>query len=115
MTRVHVVDAAAREAQVIVPDYQLSLAIGKEGQNARLAARLTGWRIDIRSDAAVPADGPVVSPAVSSASAASSAASSAAWPDSPARSGTPTRRPRLPSSPDYPRSFVSFGRPGDQN
>jgi N utilization substance protein A len=33
-----------------VPDYQLSLAIGKEGQNARLAARLTGWRIDIRSD-----------------------------------------------------------------
>ena len=33
-----------------VPDYQLSLAIGKEGQNARLAARLTGWRIDIRPD-----------------------------------------------------------------
>src|ERR1700748_129325 len=51
VSRVHVVDAAAREAQVIVPDYQLSLAIGKEGQNARLAARLTGWRIDIRSDA----------------------------------------------------------------
>ena len=57
VSRVHVVDAAAREAQVIVPDYQLSLAIGKEGQNARLAARLTGWRIDIRSDAAVPAEG----------------------------------------------------------
>jgi N utilization substance protein A len=35
-----------------VPDYQLSLAIGKEGQNARLAARLTGWRIDIRPDTA---------------------------------------------------------------
>ncbi len=33
-----------------MPDFQLSLAIGKEGQNARLAARLTGWRIDIRSD-----------------------------------------------------------------
>ena len=47
---VTVVDAAARAARVIVPDYQLSLAIGKEGQNARLAARLTGWRIDIRSD-----------------------------------------------------------------
>jgi len=47
-----VVDAAARAARVIVPDFQLSLAIGKEGQNARLAARLTGWRIDIRSDAA---------------------------------------------------------------
>lgn len=50
---VTVVDAAAKAARVIVPDFQLSLAIGKEGQNARLAARLTGWRIDIRSDAAV--------------------------------------------------------------
>ncbi|MCK0440386.1 transcription termination factor NusA [Gordonia alkaliphila] len=48
---VTVVDEATRAARVIVPDYQLSLAIGKEGQNARLAARLTGWRIDIRSDA----------------------------------------------------------------
>jgi N utilization substance protein A len=55
VSRVQVVDAAGREAQVTVPDYQLSLAIGKEGQNARLAARLTGWRIDIRSDAAAPA------------------------------------------------------------
>jgi len=50
--RVDVVDAAARSARVIVPDYKLSLAIGKEGQNARLANRLTGWRIDIRSDTA---------------------------------------------------------------
>ncbi len=48
---VTVVDAAARKARVVVPDFQLSLAIGKEGQNARLAARLTGWGIDIRSDA----------------------------------------------------------------
>jgi N utilization substance protein A len=47
---VTVVDAEARAARVVVPDFQLSLAIGKEGQNARLAARLTGWRIDIRSD-----------------------------------------------------------------
>jgi N utilization substance protein A len=52
VTRVDVVDLAARSARVIVPDFQLSLAIGKEGQNARLAARLTGWRIDIRSDMA---------------------------------------------------------------
>jgi N utilization substance protein A len=58
VSRVHVVDLAAREAQVIVPDYQLSLAIGKEGQNARLAARLTGWRIDIRSDAAPQSSDP---------------------------------------------------------
>ncbi|SDP45718.1 NusA antitermination factor [Actinopolyspora xinjiangensis] len=48
---VEVVDERAKTARVIVPDFQLSLAIGKEGQNARLAARLTGWRIDIRSDA----------------------------------------------------------------
>ncbi|WP_300681301.1 transcription termination factor NusA [Nocardioides sp.] len=47
---VEIVDADAKAARVVVPDYQLSLAIGKEGQNARLAARLTGWRIDIRSD-----------------------------------------------------------------
>ena len=44
-----VADEEEREAQVIVPDYQLSLAIGKEGQNARLAARLTGFKIDIKS------------------------------------------------------------------
>jgi N utilization substance protein A len=47
---VRIVDEAARSAKVIVPDYQLSLAIGKEGQNARLAARLTGWRLDIHPD-----------------------------------------------------------------
>ena len=39
-----------KKCKVIVPDYQLSLAIGKEGQNARLAARLTGYRIDIKSE-----------------------------------------------------------------
>ena len=50
VTRVNIVDADARLAQVIVPDYQLSLAIGKEGQNARLAHKLTGWKIDIHSD-----------------------------------------------------------------
>jgi len=44
------VDDDIRQATVIVPDDQLSLAIGREGQNARLAARLTGWRIDIRSE-----------------------------------------------------------------
>ena len=43
-------DEDAKEAQVIVPDYQLSLAIGKEGQNARLAARLTTYKIDIKSE-----------------------------------------------------------------
>jgi N utilization substance protein A len=80
VSRVRVVDAAAREAQVTVPDYQLSLAIGKEGQNARLAARLTGWRIDIRSDAQPP-----------DASAPSARSSSASVPPSaPAGTGAPS-------------------------
>ena len=46
-----VVDPVTQAVRVVVPDFQLSLAIGREGQNARLAARLTGWRIDIHSDA----------------------------------------------------------------
>lgn len=53
VTSVTILDEVSRSAQVVVPDYQLSLAIGKEGQNARLAAKLTGWKIDIRSDADV--------------------------------------------------------------
>jgi N utilization substance protein A len=44
------VDDESREATVLVPDDQLSLAIGKEGMNARLAARLTGWKVDIQSE-----------------------------------------------------------------
>jgi N utilization substance protein A len=80
VTAVHVIDADARVAQVIVPDYQLSLAIGKEGQNARLAARLTGWRIDIRSDAQT--DGPAAPVAGASGTGASGTGASAA-----ARSG----------------------------
>ena len=48
---VEIVDEKTRTARAVVPDFQLSLAIGREGQNARLAAKLTGWRIDIRSDA----------------------------------------------------------------
>jgi len=47
------VDVEGKSANVIVPDYQLSLAIGKEGQNARLAARLTGYKIDIKSESQV--------------------------------------------------------------
>lgn len=47
---VQIIDPTAKAARVVVPDYQLSLAIGREGQNARLAAKLTGWRIDIRPD-----------------------------------------------------------------
>ena len=59
VSSVTVVDPVARSARVVVPDYQLSLAIGKEGQNARLAAKLTGWKIDIRPDTADEGSGPV--------------------------------------------------------
>jgi N utilization substance protein A len=62
VSQVLIVDPVARAARVIVPDYQLSLAIGREGQNARLAARMTGWRIDIRSDAATPEETITVHP-----------------------------------------------------
>jgi len=72
VTKVNVVDLQARVAQVIVPDYQLSLAIGKEGQNARLAARLTGWRIDIRPDTGEA--GPAAASAAPDAAAAADAA-----------------------------------------
>ena len=50
------VDEESGTATVVVPDYQLSLAIGKEGQNARLAARMTGWRVDIKSETEVAAE-----------------------------------------------------------
>jgi N utilization substance protein A len=58
------VDPETMTASVIVPDYQLSLAIGKEGQNARLAARLTGCRIDIKSESQASAPPPTPAPAV---------------------------------------------------
>lgn len=51
------IDEDNKTSKVIVPDYQLSLAIGKEGQNARLAARLTGWKIDIKSESQAKAEG----------------------------------------------------------
>ena len=64
------IDPETQTALVVVPDYQLSLAIGKEGQNARLAARLTGWRIDIKSESQAsgeptpPRQAPAEAPAV---------------------------------------------------
>ncbi|VXB75296.1 transcription termination factor NusA [Nocardioides sp. AX2bis] len=81
VSEVRVVDLAARSARVVVPDYQLSLAIGKEGQNARLAARLTGWRIDIHSDEEPAEDEEPVAPPV-----APPAAAAAETPADPARS-----------------------------
>ena len=73
------IDEEHRIASVTVPERMLSLAIGREGQNARLAARLTGWRIDIRSDVSVAeakaaADAPAESPVAAVADAATSSA-----------------------------------------
>lgn len=70
-------DAAENSAMVIVPDRQLSLAIGREGQNARLSAKLTGWRIDIKSAAdanAATAPKPSAKPAAAPAATAAEAA-----------------------------------------
>jgi N utilization substance protein A len=105
VNKVHVVDAASRIAQVIVPDYQLSLAIGKEGQNARLAARLTGWKIDIRSDTA--GDGPVAAssaPGPQAASSAPAAGAAAAGPRAPASgaAGRTDRPGTVPGAADAP-------------
>ena len=58
--RVIVPDPDEKMAQVVVPDYQLSLAIGKEGKNARLAAKLTGCRIDIRPASEMMEHGSIV-------------------------------------------------------
>ena len=75
--------------RVVVPDYQLSLAIGKEGQNARLAARLTGCRIDIRSDAQADDEAASPSPGVGRAAAALGRAG-------PSSGGRPGSAPRPP-------------------
>lgn len=76
---VTIVDERARQARVVVPDYQLSLAIGREGQNARLAHKLTGWRIDIRPDteAAAEVAGPGPGPGAGSGSGEGAVAESA--------------------------------------
>jgi transcription termination/antitermination protein NusA len=82
-----IVDPQAKAVRVIVPDYQLSLAIGKEGQNARLAARLTGCRIDIRSDAQPDDEAATPSPGVGRAPLRSGA------PAAPAGGRAPGHRP----------------------
>jgi N utilization substance protein A len=77
------VNPETQTALVIVPDYQLSLAIGREGQNARLAARLTGWRIDIKSEsqAAEPAAPPPAAPPPPAVEAAAGAGAGAEAPE----------------------------------
>jgi transcription termination/antitermination protein NusA len=96
-------DEATGTALVTVPDYQLSLAIGKEGQNARLAARLTGWRIDIKSETQA-AEEARATPAPTSPTPATTApgpAATAAEPESqPGTPATPITEPEVPSTDD---------------
>ncbi len=110
VSRVIVVDPQARAARVIVPDYQYSLAIGKEGQNARLAARLTGWRIDIKPDTAVEAadDAPADAASAASPPAAGTASGGRAPADASARAvPAPAGAPARPSGP--PRAGAPAG------
>ena len=92
-------DEATGTAQVIVPDYQLSLAIGKEGQNARLAARLTGWRIDIKSETQASeesrAPAAAEAPAVETAATEEAPARTEVAPEA-ARAGRSSPRPSRP-------------------
>src|SRR5207253_7744867 len=104
------IDQEHRIANVTVPERMLSLAIGREGQNARLAARLTGWRIDIRSDVSVAeakaaadearaqtkVDAEAASPAAASDGSDGAAASAAAKParTSPKTPAKASARPR---------------------
>ncbi len=95
------IDEEHRIASVTVPERMLSLAIGREGQNARLAAKLTGWRIDIRSDVSVAEAARVASEGAREADAAAAreaadAAAAAAAHDAPAE-------PAAPADPDAAR------------
>jgi N utilization substance protein A len=93
------IDEEHRIASVTVPERMLSLAIGREGQNARLAARLTGWRIDIRSDAPASEDHP--GPAAADAPAADAAAAPAPRPEAaPAATGLETGTASADPGPD---------------
>src|SRR5438477_6635300 len=90
------IDPDTQTASVIVPDYQLSLAIGKEGQNARLAARLTGWRIDIKSEtqAAEETRRPAAVPSTPVTPDATDGAAPVGAPEMAAEAGGPTEEPQ---------------------
>ncbi|MEX1047184.1 MAG: transcription termination factor NusA [Actinomycetota bacterium] len=92
------IDEETQTALVIVPDYQLSLAIGKEGQNARLAARLTGWRIDIKSETQFAEE------QRASKAAAADAAAPQAEADEPESVEAKAKSAEAESKPDEPES-----------
>ena len=82
------IDEEEKTARVIVPERQLSLAIGKEGQNARLAAKLTGWRIDIKSDVAAAEEARQAAEAAPAEATSSTAAGEPAGAGGPEAEGT---------------------------
>jgi len=90
------IDEEHRIASVTVPERMLSLAIGREGQNARLAAKLTGWRIDIRSDVSV-AEAKAAAAAEAASASAAGAATAPATAEAPARPKT-TRAKKPPAA-----------------
>ncbi len=120
------IDEATSTALVIVPDYQLSLAIGKEGQNARLAARLTGWRIDIKSEAQVADESRPAAPAPAASAPVEEPVAEPTWPrrgravedepaavEAPAEEAAPAEDPPSPSPQRRPRKREPWRRPSE--
>ncbi len=99
------IDDEHRIASVTVPERMLSLAIGREGQNARLAARLTGWRIDIRSDVATAEAARAPKP-----EAPAEPALPATAPQAPAEPALPATAPEAPAEPAEPEVPEADGR-----
>ena len=93
------IDEEHRIASVTVPERMLSLAIGREGQNARLAARLTGWRIDIRSDVSVAEARAASAAALAEAASASNATEARAGSEPPNRRTAAEAKPRRATKP----------------
>ncbi len=93
------IDEEARVASVTVPERMLSLAIGREGQNARLAAKMTGWRIDIRSDQVPAADAPP-RPLARAAAATEAPEAAAAPVETPLETPLAAEAPSVEAAPD---------------
>ncbi|MEX0754235.1 MAG: transcription termination factor NusA [Actinomycetota bacterium] len=109
-------DDSTQNALVIVPDYQLSLAIGKEGQNARLAARLTGWRIDIKSESQQQEEARGPAPAPPARAEPEPAPAPAPQPESaPAEAAAEVPEPEPESGTDVAPTPVAEPAPSEQN
>ena len=106
------IDKETNTAQIVVPDRQLSLAIGKEGQNARLAAKLTGWRIDIKSESVYEEAMAKLSPEEREALMATTEAEPTEAPAAAAE-GEPAPETATPLSPEQ-EAVLAFKEEGDE-